>query len=465
MKEHNPLRTLLQKTGYVQNMISGLKTAFFTTREQNFSGSWHAIAAIMVTFIGAQVLLEFALDGLGGNLTYYWYRYHTTLFTLALTACYLVGSLFCHGERILDLATAFLYSFFFIFVIFAFLSISAENWFTQSGMYRLIKMVIPLWSLLVGIRIASLFITPEKIKSIILAGVIFSAAATLLHSYPIFSRIYYVYSPSEEDNETRLDTLTTEEIFGMQSALRDNALEKISPSAAGQTDIYAISLALYAYQDVFMHDANYATARVREKLGVKNSLKLINNAKTVENTPLANQTNLRFYLDTLAQNFMQPKEDIALLFLTSHGDKKAGLSTELHYNVSLQEFTPERLQQTLRASGIRNWIIIISACHSGTFIPALQDEHTLIITAAHESKASFGCADDAALTYFTEAFFTDGLAQTTDIEKAFNIAKSVVTTREQMQNIKDHSDPQIFVGAKIREVLKKYKAANLIGAE
>ncbi len=123
------------------------------------------------------------------------------------------------------------------------------------------------------------------------------------------------------------------------------------------------------------------------------------------------------------------------------------------------------MQTALQDSGIKNNIIIISACHSGVFIPYLQNDHTMIMTAAAADKNSFGCSDKNELTYFTEAYFTNGLSETTDLEKAFDIAKKAVGAREQAENIKQPSDPQIFVGDQIKSILRNYTNAQLASGE
>ena len=85
----------------------------------------------------------------------------------------------------------------------------------------------------------------------------------------------------------------------------------------------------------------------------------------------------------------------------------------------------------------------------------------MIIAAAAKDRTSFGCSDEYNLTYFTESYFKVGLEETTDIEEAFVLAKAEIERREKTQNITPASNPQIFVGAKIKEALRKYNPAKL----
>jgi hypothetical protein len=64
-------------------------------------------------------------------------------------------------------------------------------------------------------------------------------------------------------------------------------------------------------------------------------------------------------------------------------------------------------------------VIVISACYSGSFIPALQSPETLIITASAADKTSFGC-NEADYTYFGRAFFDLAMREQSSMKKAFN---------------------------------------------
>ena len=75
----------------------------------------------------------------------------------------------------------------------------------------------------------------------------------------------------------------------------------------------------------------------------------------------------------------------------------------------LQDLTADDLASALQESGIKWRTIVISACHAGSFIDALRNPDTIVITAAEADKASFGCSDDRNLTYFGEAFYRDAL--------------------------------------------------------
>jgi len=102
----------------------------------------------------------------------------------------------------------------------------------------------------------------------------------------------------------------------------------------------------------------------------------------------------------------------------------------------------------LDASAAKYRVVIISACYSGVFVPALANPRTLVITAAAADRSSFGCEDRATWTYFGEAFFNQALRSASTLEAAFSKARQIVTAREQREGFRP-SNPQMAGGAEV----------------
>lgn len=87
---------------------------------------------------------------------------------------------------------------------------------------------------------------------------------------------------------------------------------------------------------------------------------------------------------------------------------------------------------------------MVSACYAGGFISELEDDYTLIMTAADAESTSFGCSDESEMTYFGKAFFSEVFSKVKDIEltKAFAKAKELVLKWEDEQEL-DASNPMI----------------------
>jgi hypothetical protein len=149
---------------------------------------------------------------------------------------------------------------------------------------------------------------------------------------------------------------------------------------------------------------------------------------------------------------MDRDEDVLVLFLTSHGSESHRFSLEL-WPLRFKELDPAALRALLDASGIRNRVVIVSACYSGGFIAPLKDEHTAVITASAADRNSFGCSNEAQWTYFGKAYFDEALRGTYSFTQAFENAKPVIAARERADGY-DPSDPQMAVGGAIAGTLE-----------
>ena len=113
-----------------------------------------------------------------------------------------------------------------------------------------------------------------------------------------------------------------------------------------------------------------------------------------------------------------------------------------------------QLRVMLDELGIRYRVIAVSACYSGGWIGPLQNEDTLIMTAADSEHTSYGCGSKSELTFFGRAVFDEQLRKTLSFEQAFNAAVPVIRQREIAEKKDDgFSNPQIFVGKNVRVIL------------
>jgi peptidase C13-like protein len=93
-------------------------------------------------------------------------------------------------------------------------------------------------------------------------------------------------------------------------------------------------------------------------------------------------------------------------------------------------------------------VIVVSACYSGAFIPALANDESAIFTSAAADRTSFGCSDDRDLTEFGEAFIRDAVPQAPSLVAAFDRAKKAIADAERRRNLTE-SLPQARIGAAI----------------
>jgi hypothetical protein len=106
-----------------------------------------------------------------------------------------------------------------------------------------------------------------------------------------------------------------------------------------------------------------------------------------------------------------------------------------------------------------NRVIVISACHSGSFIPALAEPHTLVMTAARADRTSFGCDDKRRWTYFGDAYFNRALREETSFLRAFARAKRTIGLWEAAEKLVP-SLPQVAGGEALEPLLAGIEANN-----
>ena len=278
-------------------------------------------------------------------------------------------------------------------------------------------------------------------------------------SYPLinlsFSFWYEGYDDSGEfaahADDARYD-VNQEFVYYNQYRLLNNALDPIKPGIAGVNDLFFVGFGSDSSQDVFMKEIGHLQRVMNERLGVsERSVALINNVKTLETTPLASSTNLRIALKHIGSK-MNLDEDVVFLYLTSHGSMDHELAVQM-WPLDLNNIRPEDIKVYLDDADIRWRIILISACYSGGFIKALQNEYSLIFTAAAPDRASFGCANENEYTYFGEALLRNLEDKPYRFTENFIQAMERIRQRELHENLTP-SEPQLFIGNLMKEKLK-----------
>jgi hypothetical protein len=243
----------------------------------------------------------------------------------------------------------------------------------------------------------------------------------------------------------------SETVMANQHRLLQRELDALRPQTPGKVDLFAIGFAGDGSESVFRNEVEYFSLLMSRRFGAGgHTLSLINSPDTVDSVPLAALSNLSAALKFVGTR-MDRQEDVLLLFLTSHGSRNHQLYVGMD-PLPLFQIDPQNLRAALDASGIRNRVVVVSACYSGGFVDALRDAHTLVITAARADRSSFGCSVDSDITFFGQAYLVDALNRTTDFQQAFSIADKEIREREMAEG-DTPSVPQIAVGTAIGETL------------
>ena len=311
-----------------------------------------------------------------------------------------------------------------------------------------LKIAATIWLLATSARILHLVGRHRSPRAALARLVLFAApAAALLAFYP--GKVWY-----QPVTQQPTEWVDVERTYSWQPWLVSKAVSALANERPGVTDLYFAGFAGWAAEDVFMNEAQAARDLFDTRFDTRDrSILLTNNRKTAETTPLASVTNLQWALSRIARK-MNTDEDILFLFVTSHGSPSVVATYFPHLRLN-QLYAPT-LRELLDDAGIKWRVIVISACYSGSFIPLLQDENTMVITAAAADRASFGCGHDGAFTYFGDAFIGHALQDEFSFESAYRKAAQAISTRELAER-RVQSLPRIHVGAEIAKKLEDFE--------
>lgn len=137
--------------------------------------------------------------------------------------------------------------------------------------------------------------------------------------------------------------------------------------------------------------------------------------------------------------------DACFVFVTSHGEERGFV-----LKTDRRLFDPTSLDRVLSAGcGSVPTVVVVSACHSGTFLTAaMRKPNRVILTAAATDRTSFGCGAGDQYTYYDQCLLQqfDGAATWRDLAVA---TRTCVENQERRMGIRQFSLPQTFVGAQV----------------
>jgi hypothetical protein len=138
--------------------------------------------------------------------------------------------------------------------------------------------------------------------------------------------------------------------------------------------------------------------------------------------------------------------DRCLVFLTSHGERGAGLWLALS-NAAL---SPDQLAHALSGGCVAvPTVIIVSGCYTGAFAQgAMRRPNRIILTAARADRPSFGCQAGRTYTFFDQCLLK-ALPEAASWRGVFaHTTRCVRRTEDRLEMA--HSYPQAYFGAAVR---------------
>ena len=251
---------------------------------------------------------------------------------------------------------------------------------------------------------------------------------------------------------------TPEQVLYAQPDLLDREIARLKPRTPGHVNLYAIAFAGDGGENVFRNEVEYFQRLFAQRFHeAGHVLVLENNPASLGTRPLADWSNLESALDAIAAK-MDPKQDILLLYLTTHGSEDHTLLVDMD-PLPLDQIGANDLAGILGEHPFKHKVVVVNACYSGGFIPPLHGPGTMVITAARADRSSFGCGEQSQLTWFGHAFLVDALNRTGDFAKAFQLARKEVAQWEKRDGYKP-SEPQMDIGPGIQAQLNAWERQN-----
>jgi hypothetical protein len=138
-----------------------------------------------------------------------------------------------------------------------------------------------------------------------------------------------------------------------------------------------------------------------------------------------------------------------LIYITSHGSTGG-------VQVGGVLLVPDALATMVsNACGDRPTVVIVSACYSGVFVPALAGPNRLILTAARPDRTSFGCGQTFTYTFFDECVLQE-FSTSHDFPGLASLVQACVAAREKKEKMSPPSEPQLSIGANVAAALPKW---------
>lgn len=442
------------------NIRTGIRALFFLrVKLDENNATWSQLVAIIFINLAILFLGNFAHVGLKGELSMYGLPGALFGLPVILLTAWTITKLANQPNKTLLLLVIFSV----IYLPFEAINLFVQWTFDQ----RLGRVIGYRWNELISyamitwyalacgvVAIREIGMSVQKRAFVLLLAVFIIGVPTtqIYRSQDLWVQPYDRNEAIERNKKQNL--LVSEDVFYLQPKLLERELAAVTKSHKNGIDMFFVGVAGYSSQDVFMKEIQFVSTLFKEQYSTDgHSVMLINNPNTVTQSPIASSTSLRIALNRIGA-MMDNKKDILFLYLTSHGSKDHKFSLNFG-SMEFNNLDPKRLREILDESGIKRRIIVVSACYSGGFIDALKNDDTLVITSSAADKTSFGCSNEAVLTYFGKAYFEEALHKTNSFIDAFDLAKPVITRREEADGFTP-SEPHIFIGDAIKQPLAEF---------
>ncbi|HVY90434.1 MAG TPA: C13 family peptidase, partial [Hyphomonadaceae bacterium] len=221
-----------------------------------------------------------------------------------------------------------------------------------------------------------------------------------------------------------------------QVEMMASALSNIPAQRPGVVDTYVLVASLWN-DPVFENEAKEAAAILARRYDAQERTIILSagrGAGLPRAYPAATPDNFQAALGKIGAT-IDPNEDLVVVFVTSHGapDGAVALQEKGRMGGALRALP---LRDAFAQAGIRNKVVIVSACFSGYFILPFSDDNTVVLTAAAADKTSFGCEPQRDWTFFGDALFNHALRGGQNLVDGFDEALVTISKWEDDMHAK-----------------------------
>ncbi len=223
------------------------------------------------------------------------------------------------------------------------------------------------------------------------------------------------------------------------------AIDALKPQRPGVVDAYVVVVGFDSDPVFGREAAETAKVLARRYDAVGRTIVLSAGSGALDKAvPDGSPANFEVALGAVSAK-MDVKEDVLILYTTSHGAPEIGLS----YRDGDHGFGwigPKRLADLLNGVGIKRRLVMLSACFSGELLPHLVNDTSVIITAADRDQTSFGCAPGNDWTFFGDALINNALRTPQPLDTAVAQAFDLIRGWETAMHLTS-SRPQFYTGS------------------
>ncbi len=395
--------------------------------------------AVSLLWLGGYLILKLASPN--REMWYYDLAQPLAQLGLAVVAGLLAASILGKGGD----ALRFVFAFLLIALVCLLLQTALDQLASDGGPDSPSQtLIVPAFGVIAAVRFVSTASGWNRVSDKLRAAVAVSLVLAASLAWNEGERALFHYAAAHEDRP-RLPDFDAEELWTAQPALVSTALAHLPAADDRAPRTFIVGVAAGGMQRLFGREVSKASGALAGRFGAGSGAAVLSNSEAdIMRLPLANRTNLGAVLDEIGGR-ADPKRDLVVLYLASHGSRDGELSTGLPDYTRLQPVNADFLAEALHKARVGRRMIVVSACYSGSWIKPLASPDTILMTASAADRTSFGCEDKRDTTLFGEAFIRHMGGRGVSLQDAFARVRADID-KDETAGGNTHSLPQSFVG-------------------